>query len=344
MCPDPLSHSHAPVETASGPVHALAAAPLPEDASPAARLRARAGRHVAWARRDGLGRLVEEDGLDPRERLAGAVSAYRWRRAHPRPAGSARAVLVVGVQRSGTNMVVRGIERDPSVEVHNENDRRAFARFQLRDDAVVRGVVGDSRHAVVLLKALCDSDRTAQLLDRLGPESRAVWVYRDVDGRAASAVAKFGDVNRRVLAEVAAAAAEGRRTGRWQERGLSPASLDLVRSLDPARLDPWSAAALFWLVRNRLLLEGGLHRRRDVHVVSYERTVADPEPSISAMARFLGLEPAPGLWSHVDARSVRPRRLDLDPRVRAACTALETELAAAADVSLRRQAQRDPRR
>lgn len=296
---------------------------LVEDLGPSRRATARWARHVAWATRDGLGRLVEEDGLDPRVRWRSARSARRWRRENPRPAGSARVALVVGVQRSGTNMVLRGIESDPAVEVRNENDRRVFRRYQLRDHAVVADAVARSRHDLVLLKPLCDSHRTAQLLELFGPRSRAVWIYRDVDGRAASAVAKFGDANRRVLTELAAGAG----AGRWQLQGLSPASHELVRRCDPARLDPWSAAALFWCVRNRLVLEQGLDRRPDVLLLSYERVVADPEPEVSVLARFLGLAPDPALWSHVDARGVSTPRLDLDPRVRQACDELTEDLA-----------------
>ena len=311
---------------------------LPEDRRAAGRLGARVRRHAQWLHRDGLARLVEEDGLDPRQRLARAYRSARWRAAHGLEAGRARAVLVVGVQRSGTNMVVHGIEQDPAVEVHNENDRRAFDRFLLRDDASTRALVGRSRHAVVLLKPLCDSHRTAQLLTALAlpgaPEPRALWVYRDVDGRARSAVRKFGDVNRRVLAELAA----GRAEGRWQAQGLSEDSRELVCSLDPARLDPLSAAALFWLVRNRLYLEQGLHERSDVHLVSYERVVADPEPELAAVATFLGIDNAPALAAHVQRRGAREARARLDPRVRAACEELERDLGLAAERSWQRAA------
>ncbi|MCW2764497.1 MAG: hypothetical protein JWO11_456 [Nocardioides sp.] len=309
---------------------------LPEDRAAGGRLRARVYRHVAWARHDGLARLVEEDDLDPRQRLRSARAARQWRAEHGVPAGAARAVFVVGVQRSGTNMIVRGIERDPSVETHNENDSRVFDRFCLREDDVVRGVVARSRSAVVLFKPLCDSHRTAELLTSVatsdGPAPLAVWVYRDVDARARSAVHKFGDVNRRVLTEIA----DGTAAGRWQAHGLSESSLELIRRLRPATLSPVSAAALFWLVRNRLYLEQGLDRRRDVHLVSYDRVVADPEPEVEILARFLGMRFSPAMTAGIECRAGRPRRSDLDLRVRAACTELELELGLAAERSARR--------
>lgn len=308
------------------------AAALVEDRGRAARLAARLGRHVAWLRTEGPARLVEEDRLDPRERLRTAAAARRWRHDHPTQPGRADVALVVGVQRSGTTMVLRGIEHDPSVEVHHENDRRAFERYRLRPEAELLRLVHRSRQRLVLLKPLCDSQRTPYLLEllgRAGHTTRAVWVYRDVDGRARSAVNKFGDVNRRVLTAIA----RGEGAGRWQAEGLSETSLDLIRSLDPERLDPWSAAALFWLVRNRIYLEHGLVDRPDVHLVSYDRVVGDPEPEIGILARFLGLEAVPALWQHVDLRAARVAPLDLPPRLRRECTELEETLGIAAEMS-----------
>ena len=80
----------------------------------------RVRRHVGWARTQGLGRLIEEDQLDPFERIPAAIRRAWWRRQHDsRP--NAVPVFIVGVQRSGTNMLherlrtsagVRGPQRE----------------------------------------------------------------------------------------------------------------------------------------------------------------------------------------------------------------------------------------
>src|SRR5207248_1518559 len=155
-------------------------------------------------------------------------------------AGTAAPVWLVGVQRSGTNMVVRGLEASPEVEVRNENDSKAFERFRLRPDTVLRQIVLASRHRYVLFKPLCDSHRVDELLALHTPTSgRAIWAYRGVDGRVRSALAKFGDANLRVLTEIAA----GRGGDRWQAQRLSRESLDLIRSFDWPAVSPASAAA-----------------------------------------------------------------------------------------------------
>jgi len=286
----------------------------------------KATRHLRWARQDGLSALIEEDDLRPVSRASRAWRKWRWRRSHGVEPGTAMPVWLVGVQRSGTNMVVRGLEESPEVEVHNENDGAAFERFRVRPDPVVRGLVLASRHRYVLFKPLCDSHRVDQLLALDTPTpGRAIWAYRGVDGRVRSALAKFGDTNLRVLTEIAA----GRGGDLWQAQRLSEDNLELIGSFDWTSMSPASAAALFWFVRNSLFFDLGLDQRDDVLLSSYDALVAKPEHCTRALATFLGLEWRPGLAAHIDHRDGRGReRLNLDPRVRRLCDELEERLAA----------------
>jgi hypothetical protein len=302
--------------------------PLVEDLPPARRLVARVRRNARWIREYGWATVAEEHEWHPLARGRRAMGRAAWRRAHPRPPGEARPVLLVGAQRSGTNMIVRGFAEAPSFEVHGENDRRAFEKYQLRDLDTIRGIVQRSRAEHVLFKPLCDSHRTPELLDALADSSpRAIWAYRDMEGRVQSAVAKFGDANRRVLAELSA----GRGGDRWQVQRISERSADFVRSVDPAGLSPESGAALFWLIRNRLWLELGLAARDDTMLVSYNRFLADPEATTRALCAFLATPYAADLHRHVAPRPPALQRgLDIDPRVAAACHDLEDELDALA--------------
>jgi hypothetical protein len=289
----------------------------------------RVQRHWYWARTQGLGRLVEEDDLNPVDRARKAAAKWRWRRANGVAAGSAVPVFLVGLQRSGTNMVVRGLEASPEFEVHNENDRRAFDRFQLRPLPAIRDIVQASRHAYVLFKPLCDSHRTPELLDDLdaGGPGRAIWAYRSVDGRVASSLAKFGASNLRALAEIAA----GRAADAWQAQGLSGENRALIGSFDYTAMTPATAAALFWYVRNALFFELGLDRRPDVTLVSYDRFVAGPEATMEGLCRFLGVDWNPALVAHVETRPGASRPpFDLDPVVRERCTELQQRLDAVA--------------
>ena len=301
---------------------------LTEDQTTVRRLGRRVMRHVEWARSQGLARLVEEDQLNPLVRASNRARKWRWRRLHGAP-GQARPVYLVGVQRSGTNMIVRGLEALPELEVHNENDRRVFSRYRLRSDDVVRSVIAASPHRFVLFKPLADSHRVDELLGIESPRpALAIWAYRPVDGRVRSALAKFGDANLRVLREVAS----GEGAERWQAQRLSEQSMELVRSFDYDRMSPATAAALFWCVRNALYFDLGLHERDDVTLVSYRSLVERPEATMRPLCSFLGLAFDPRLVAHIAARaSAGAAPLELDPVVRRACEDLQDRLDHAAD-------------
>jgi hypothetical protein len=270
-------------------------------------------RHLRWARSEGIGRLIEEDRLDPRERVATAYRKARWRRRSGVAPGTARPVYVVGLQRSGTNMLMRGIDLAPEVEVRNENDRTVFHRFQLRSDDVLTRTITSSRHAIVLVKPLCESHRVDQLLDLPGtPPGRALWVFREPVARARSEVSKFRDANLRALRAVAA----GEGDAIWQGQRLPAESVALVRSFDTDSMSPESAAVLFWVVRNQLYFDLGLDQRPDVLPVSYDAFVADPAGQMSRLCAFIGLPCRPALFEHVVAReSHGTRPLPVEERV-----------------------------
>ena len=285
------------------------------------------GRHVRWMRTEGITRLVEEDQLDPRQRWASWQARRRWRRVHGVAPGTAIPVFLVGVQRSGTNMLVRGLEANPAVEVRNENDRKAFRQFRLRDERVIGDLVNESRHQYVLFKPLCDSGRIAAVVDRLPvvPSARVIWAWRDVDARARSAVAKFGDANRRALREIAA----GTGDQSWQALGLSEHSRQLLAEFDYDELTDYEAACLFWFVRNRMLLEQDLADRPDVLVSSYEALVDNPERATRALCGFLGLPWTPELIAGIEIRGTSGReRPEIDPRIRSRCEELSEQLGA----------------
>jgi hypothetical protein len=289
----------------------------------------RVRQHWRWGRNQGFGRLIEEDQLNPLTRASLAVSKWRWRRAHA-IAPAAVPVFVVGLQRSGTNMVVRGLEVSPQFEVHNENSSGAFRRFRLLPDPEIRALVERSGHRYVLFKPLADSHRTPELLDHLGTPSpgRAIWIYRSVDGRVRSALAKFGPNNLEVLREIAA----GRGDALWQRQGLTPELLDLVGRFDYDRMSPESAAALFWYVRNALFFELALDRRDDVLLVHYDAVVRDPEGVMRTICAFLDFPFDPKLTAHVAARGTPGAApLDLDPEIRELCTEMQARLDAAAE-------------
>jgi len=285
-------------------------------------------------KRQQLHGLVRETRSGGPRQMLGEVTAYarprmtlgkwRWRRRH-QVAPNAVPVYVVGLQRSGTSMLMRGLDASPAVAVYSEGHPAAFERFRLRPLPQVRELVEHCGQGFVVFKPLCDSHRVAELLDGMGAPSpgRAIWMYRSVDGRVRSSVGLFGRSNLEVLTELAG----GGGRDRWQAGGLSPAAFDLIAGFDWPAMSAESASALFWYLRNSLLFERGLDRRDDLTVLSYDSLVRQPEEAMQGVCRFLGLEFDRRLIAHIDPRPATAHRpVEIDPRVRRLCEELGERL------------------
>jgi hypothetical protein len=291
-----------------------------------------------WAKAHRLSHLIEEHDANPLLRGQRALRKSWWRWTHPRRRTHATPVFLVGVQRSGTNMLAHGLDEAPEFETYNEGNTKAFQDYQLRPLRTIETLIARSRAELVLFKPLCDSHRTPELLEHFGAGARAIWAYREVDGRVRSAIAKFRDSNLRVLRAYAAGEAQAS----WQVQRLSPENADLVRSFDFTGMSAESAAALFWYIRNSLFFETALDRRDDVVLMSYDLLLSDPDRVAAALCSFLGLGFRKEMISRIDRRRRTPRApLPIDPRIRQKCTELQERLDTVATAQLARLAARD---
>lgn len=285
--------------------------------------------NVGWLRSEGLAKMVEEHELTPVGNTRTAVRKALWRRRHGVAPGSARAVVLGGMGRSGTNMMVRGLAQLPQMQTYNDGDHEAFARYRLRPDPDVQALVRASRHELVLIKPILDSDRMPRLLDLLGPpgSARGLWAFREAHARAASEMSKHGASGTNALTELARI---GTASTRWEVGGLSAETLDLIRGVDWSRATPQDGAVMLWVVRNRLFFELGLDRRPDVMALSYDAVVADPEPVMRAVCRHLGTPWDPRVSAEMDRRTQRRvTRLDVDPGIQALVDDLAVRMDAA---------------
>lgn len=280
-----------------------------------------------WSKTHRWAHLIEEHDLNPLVYGPRMLRKARWRWTNRDRETPATPVFLVGVQRSGTNMLAHGLDEAPELQVYNEGNAKAFHDFRLRPLQMVESLVERSRAQFVLFKPLCDSHRVVELLDRFHPRARVIWAYRDVDDRARSALAKFGDGNFRALRAFAA----GQGQDAWQVQGVSPENADFIRSVDFDRLSAESGAALFWYIRNSLYFEMSLDRRQDAMLVSYDQFLAEPERVARAMCDFLGLDFRPRIISHIRPhRSARRELLPIDSRIRERCRELQSRLDAVA--------------
>ncbi|WP_157635624.1 hypothetical protein [Nostocoides japonicum] len=224
-------------------------------------------------------------------------------------------------------MLLRGFDVAPEVEVRGENDRTVFERFRLRSPDILVDTVRSSRHQIVLVKPLCDSQQVDRLLDLDGMRpGKAVWAWRDPYDRARSEVSKFGDSNLQALRAIAA----GTDFGMWQGERLPDASREIVQSFDVDAMTAETAAVVFWAVRNLLYFDLGLAGRDDVFLSSYDALVRNPAGHMRRLCEFLAFPYRVELHEHIQPRDTfESRPLDVDPKAAALADDVSSRLAAA---------------
>lgn len=279
-------------------------------------------RQFDWMRSQGIRRVTEEKHLQPLETAAQIRDRWSYRRDHGQP-GQAGAIWLLGLQRSGTNMVVAGFRNHPAVEIRSENNRAAFVDYRLRDLAAVARLVDNSRHSHVLLKPLSDAHRAIDLLqlDAGGRPGRAVWMVRSVEGRVRSALARFGDAANLALHQIADGGSP------WQGEGISASSRRHIGDQVRRGLDDATAQALLWYVRNQIFFELGLDRRDDTILIRYEDLLADPAVTMRRICEHVELDFRPRLVGHIERRPPATQKpLDIDPVVAELCADLTARL------------------
>ncbi len=237
-----------------------------------------------------------------------------------------RLGFVFGCQRSGTKMMMRVLDRSDTTRIYHEDDAAAFEDFQLRPDWVVKALVTASPAPCQLLKPICDSHHADRLLDRF-EGARAVWLFRDPDAVAASAVSKWGAHQAEVIDALVAGSVE---PWGWRAEDVPEAVVQALTEVHRPDLSPEEGALLFWYLRNRFFFELGLHQDPRVRLVSYARLVEDPRAAFPPVFAHLGARFEPEAVDRVHARSSQRAPLPASQPIRALCEGLLDQLEAAA--------------
>lgn len=274
------------------------------------------------AARPATGRDARALPLRIRHALWRRYKAVRQRLA-PRPV--ALHVFVAGMQRSGTNLLMDVLDASAATRVFHETDPRAFVRYEMREEAVIRQLAARAPAPVFVVKALCELDRIAALMNAFAP-ARTLWLVRDWRDSVASAIRSFGNFvpQWRRLAHGDASD--------WRGRGMSAATRELLAALYHDDASEAEGAAIMWFYRNVLFFEQQLAADPRVRVVRYEALVQRPQREVAAVYDFLGLDGFnAAVAARIHARSVRRRSPpDVAPAVAALCDELLARLAAQA--------------
>ena len=235
-----------------------------------------------------------------------------WRLFHGQSHDS-RAIYILGAQRSGTTLLLDCLQRSMEFDVLGESSR-AMEKYRIKSDDFIVNSVVSSHHRFVVFKPLTDSHRARAFLGLL-PNSKAVWAFRRVEDRVNSSIARFGDINLRILHGLS----RGEGLEKWQAQGLSDDDFSFIRGFDYTSMSPHTASALFWYVRNSLFFSQGLQDQESVLPLSYEDFVSSPETMMRKFCEFVGAEFRPEMIGRVHAQSIGRAQSQLSEEIVALC-------------------------
>jgi hypothetical protein len=224
-------------------------------------------------------------------------------------------VFIVGLQRSGTTMVMDIFHLHPETEVFDEaRDSRGFFDFRLRDPQTVRQIIGESRYRFPCFKIIADSHILPSILDGLS-HPKVLWMYREPGPNAASRLAKFPNGTAAIRA-----VCEDRPGGGWFAEGVTPSMRRTLHGLDRSQFTDFDYACLVWWARNQLYFELDLASDPRVRLLRYETLVAQPESTMRALCDWMGMGWSQTSMRFVHARSMKKANLPrLDAQVELLC-------------------------
>ena len=243
---------------------------------------------------------------------------------HLRPfRGEKKCVLIPGMQRSGSKLLVHLLEWSRHTDCYPENDRRAFDYFQMRNTDKILELIAASPAEFFVIKSLCESDHTHMLLRKFAP-AKAVWILRDFRDCVNSCIRNFNGFAMRTHRIV-----EDRALAGWRGRGMSDQTWRLLKKLDKPDMNEATGAALQWYYRNIFYFEQNLEVDPRVMLVKYEDMVTEPLSTVSGIFDFVGIPGmSPWIVRQIHARSLRKNATPpIDREVYELCIGLQDRFA-----------------
>lgn len=195
-------------------------------------------------------------------------------------------VFLVGIQRSGTNMLLDVLERSPDTLIYNESNRHAFKNYRIRDHKRRYSLIRKSKQPVVIFKPLNDTQNIDKLITEHS-NCRVLWVYRNYEDVVNSATRRwkhFAIDSYRVAV----------RDDKWDTMFVARIGKENRRKIKKylkKDLDSSSAWALTWYLRNNFFFKYGMNTIPEkVLLVKYETLVKNPQAQFKIIFDFLGLK------------------------------------------------------
>ncbi|MCG8650040.1 MAG: sulfotransferase, partial [Pirellulales bacterium] len=256
-----------------------------------------------------------------RFRAMKVLKRARWALRRP---GSSKVLWIFGCQRSGTTLLGRVLERDHRALVMQEDSiltGTSHGRLRLKALDEVETLIGQVRHPLIVVKPLVESQRAGEILDRF-PDSRAIWMHRDVQDVVNSHVKRFK--GQRTFLDALLGGGEDD----WRAQNTSAETREVIAKYHHAEISREDAAALIWIARNRLLFEQDLIDHPRLFVLDYRDLVLHSNDKLQAIYESLDLDfPRSPLAQVIDDKSLNQgSRITLNEEIAQLCDQLADRL------------------
>ncbi|HEB86958.1 MAG TPA: sulfotransferase [Gammaproteobacteria bacterium] len=242
-------------------------------------------------------------------------------------------VFVVGTQRSGTTLLIDILGKSPLCQTFHEVDDRAMQDVRLRDEPVIKQLIQDDGHPLLIFKPINDSQYSEAFINTYD-NSRIVWLYRDYNDVVNSALVKWAEWQKKIVLWVREHYGDQDTPTDEPEKWLAiyreritPETVEALRRCADDELTNAEGAALLWYMRNQLYFDQQLEDSDKVLLVRYEDMVRDPMVYIKRVFDFIGCPFKNNYAADVRTSSIAKKdQPELRPSVRDLCNGLQQKL------------------
>lgn len=199
-------------------------------------------------------------------------------------------LFILGCQRSGTSIMTRIFERDLNAKIFGEYSELSVEtddKLRLKPYAAVKKCIDSQVAPFIISKPLVESQNALVLLDYFR-NSKIIWMHRYYKDVALSNVEKFGNEN--CIANLKPIVEQDKFN--WRSEYVQTELIKFVKQFYHIEMNPFDAAALFWLVRNSIYFGKELNVNPRVLAVDYNDIVSSPLDTLQIIYKFAG-RPSP---------------------------------------------------
>lgn len=238
--------------------------------------------------------------------------------------------LIMGMQRSGTGMLLEAFDNDWRCKVFGEDSEltlgsstRKRMKLRWKPYTQVAQILAQQKAPLLIAKPLVESQCAEAILEDL-VEAKIIWSYRHYQDVAMSCRDKWGlDIIRLNLLPIVEDRVD------WFAEGVSDETREVVKTYYNERRSQLDLWCLCWYVRNDIVLH---YKNLPVQMAYYDQLAQEPANEMRRLYDFLDY-PYPGdhIVRHIHTKSVRRgNNIEISDEIRILCDSMLSRLMALA--------------